>query len=115
VPDFLNRGWRFTAADGVRSVRSQGTWNFTELAQWATTANVDPVAALLGLVCSLDGAPSFLCICGWTRQWDHSQHDLTKLCGSRNWSLGVVKLEPDFHALVMSMVYIRAVTAVGVL
>jgi len=27
-----------------------GTWNFTELAEWATTANVDPkVAALLGL------------------------------------------------------------------
>lgn len=99
-----------------------GTWNFTELAQWATTANVDPkVAALVGL--ALLAGPMGKCAQFPLHLWlDEAMEGPVPSTILRNsvvvatgaWVL--VKLEPvlALSPLVMSAtVYIGAVTAVG--
>lgn len=99
-----------------------GTWNFTELAQWATTANIDPkVAALLGL--ALIAGPMGKCAQFPLHLWlDEAMEGPVPSTILRNsvvvatgaWVL--VKLEPvlALSPLVMSaIVYIGAVTAVG--
>ncbi len=99
-----------------------GTWNFTELSQWATTANIDPkVAALLGL--ALIAGPMGKCAQFPLHLWlDEAMEGPVPSTILRNsvvvatgaWVL--VKLEPvlALSPLVMSaIVYIGAVTAVG--
>ena len=99
-----------------------GTWNFTELAQWATTADIDPkVAALVGL--ALLAGPMGKCAQFPLHLWlDEAMEGPVPSTILRNsvvvatgaWVL--VKLEPvlALSPVVMSaMVYIGAVTAVG--
>jgi NAD(P)H-quinone oxidoreductase subunit 5 len=99
-----------------------GTWNFTELAQWAATANIDPkVAALVGL--ALIAGPMGKCAQFPLHLWlDEAMEGPVPSTILRNsvvvatgaWVL--VKLEPvlALSPLVMSAtIYIGAVTAVG--
>lgn len=99
-----------------------GTWNFTELAQWATTANIDPkVAALVGL--ALLAGPMGKCAQFPLHLWlDEAMEGPIPSTILRNsvvvatgaWVL--VKLEPVLAlspVVTSAMVYIGAVTAVG--
>jgi len=99
-----------------------GTWNFTELAQWAATANIDPkIAALVGL--ALIAGPMGKCAQFPLHLWlDEAMEGPVPSTILRNsvvvatgaWVL--VKLEPvlALSPLVMSAtIYIGAVTAVG--
>lgn len=99
-----------------------GTWNFTELAQWATTANIDPkLAALVGL--ALLAGPMGKCAQFPLHLWlDEAMEGPIPSTILRNsvvvatgaWVL--VKLQPvlALSPVVMSaMVFIGAVTAVG--
>ena len=99
-----------------------GTWNFTELTQWAATANVDPkVAALVGL--ALLAGPMGKCAQFPLHLWlDEAMEGPVPSTILRNsvvvatgaWVL--VKLEPvlALSPLVMSaIIYVGAVTAVG--
>lgn len=99
-----------------------GTWNFTALAQWATTANIDPkVAALVGL--ALVAGPMGKCAQFPLHLWlDEAMEGPVPSTILRNsvvvatgaWVL--VKLEPvlALSPLVMSAtICIGAVTAVG--
>jgi NAD(P)H-quinone oxidoreductase subunit 5 len=99
-----------------------GTWNFTELTQWAATANVDPkVAALVGL--ALLAGPMGKCAQFPLHLWlDEAMEGPVPSTILRNsvvvatgaWVL--VKLEPvlALSPLVMSaIVCVGAVTAVG--
>jgi NAD(P)H-quinone oxidoreductase subunit 5 len=99
-----------------------GTWNFTELAQWANTANIDPkVASLVGL--ALIAGPMGKCaqfpLHLWLDEAMEGPIPSTILRNSVVVSTGawvLVKLEPvlALSPLVMSaIVYIGAVTAVG--
>ena len=99
-----------------------GTWNFTELAQWATTANIDPkVAALVGL--ALLAGPMGKCAQFPLHLWlDEAMEGPVPSTILRNsvvvatgaWVL--VKLEPVLAlspVVITAMVCIGAVTAVG--
>ncbi len=99
-----------------------GTWNFTELAQWATTANVDPkVMTLVGL--GLMAGPMGKCAQFPLHLWlDEAMEGPIPSTILRNsvvvatgaWVL--VKLEPVLAlspVVISAMVYIGSVTAVG--
>lgn len=99
-----------------------GTWNFTELAQWASTASIDPkIATLVGL--ALLAGPMGKCAQFPLHLWlDEAMEGPVPSTILRNsvvvatgaWAL--VRLEPvlALSPTVMSaMVYIGAVTAVG--
>jgi len=99
-----------------------GTWNFTELAQWATTANVDPkVMALVGL--ALIAGPMGKCAQFPLHLWlDEAMEGPIPSTILRNsvvvatgaWVL--VKLEPVLAlspVVMATVVYVGSVTAVG--
>lgn len=99
-----------------------GTWNFTELGQWATTANVDPnLMTLVGL--GLMAGPMGKCAQFPLHLWlDEAMEGPIPSTILRNsvvvatgaWVL--VKLEPVLAlspVVISAMVYIGSVTAVG--
>ncbi len=99
-----------------------GTWNFTELTQWATTANIDPkVMTLVGL--GLMAGPMGKCAQFPLHLWlDEAMEGPIPSTILRNsvvvatgaWVL--VKLEPVLAlspVVISAMVYIGSVTAVG--
>ncbi len=99
-----------------------GTWNFTELAQWATTANVDPkLMALVGL--ALVAGPMGKCAQFPLHLWlDEAMEGPIPSTILRNsvvvatgaWVL--VKLEPVLRlspVVMATIVYVGSVTAVG--
>jgi len=99
-----------------------GTWNFTELTQWATTANIDPkIMTLVGL--GLMAGPMGKCAQFPLHLWlDEAMEGPIPSTILRNsvvvatgaWVL--VKLEPVLAlspVVISAMVYIGSVTAVG--